>query len=279
MLFLFDDLIGYTMNYVLNHIEVGGQKRDNYICNQADENILVFGSSRAVFHYNSQILEDSLGMSCYNCGEGGCGVFNSYGRLLMNKERHQPKVIIYEIDGLSKGDFKDLNWLRARYDRAGISDMIEDIDPLEKYKMVCKMYRYNTKCFQNIFVYLTNISTDTGIKGFRPQKTEFNPLKISDRGGHREPAVVDSLKIKYTHKFIDLSEGARLFFVASPIWYGRDNSVLEPIREICRQRNVPFIDFSNDPKYVHQNQYFADGIHMNARGADEFTRDLIKYLR
>ena len=55
--------------------------------------------------------------------------------------------------------------------------------------------------------------------------------------------------------------------------------MLEPIREICRQRNVPFIDFSNDPKYVHQNQYFADGIHMNARGADEFTRDLIKYLR
>ena len=190
-------------------------------------------------------------------------------------------MIIKEIDGLTKGDFKDLNWLRARYDRAGIADMIDDIDPLEKYKMACKMYRYNTRCFQNIFVYLTKISTDAGIKGYRPQKIEFDPLKIKverDNHGHREPAMIDSLKVKYTNKFIDLSDGARIFFVASPIWYGRDYSELEPIKKICRQRNVPFIDFSNDPKYVHQNEYFADGIHLNARGADEFTKDLVKKL-
>ena len=49
LLFLFDNVIGYTMDYVLNHIEVGGQQRDNYICNQANEDILIFGSSRAVF--------------------------------------------------------------------------------------------------------------------------------------------------------------------------------------------------------------------------------------
>ena len=48
---------------------------------------------------------------------------------------------------------------------------------------------------------------------------------------------------------------------------------------ICKERNIPFIDFSNNPKYVHNNAYFADDGHLNARGADEFTKDLIKELR
>ena len=42
---------------------------------------------------------------------------------------------------------------------------------------------------------------------------------------------------------------------------------------------VIFIDFSNRPKYVHNNAYFIDGDHLNARGADEFTKDLIVELR
>ena len=66
---IFDYFFGVVMGHVVNNINVGGQGRDNYICNVAEEDILVFGSSRAVHHYNSTILEDSLGMSCYNCGE------------------------------------------------------------------------------------------------------------------------------------------------------------------------------------------------------------------
>lgn len=30
---------------------------------------------------------------------------------------------------------------------------------------------------------------------------------------------------------------------------------------------------------VMGNKYFADGTHLNARGADEFTKDIIKELR
>ena len=40
-----------------------------------------------------------------------------------------------------------------------------------------------------------------------------------------------------------------------------------------------FLDFSNVPKYVHNNVYFKDGSHLNARGADEFTCDLVVELK
>lgn len=54
---------------------------------------------------------------------------------------------------------------------------------------------------------------------------------------------------------------------------------LAPIKEICKRRNVPFIDFSNDTKYVHNNALFKDGKNLNDRGADEFTKDFVKTIR
>jgi hypothetical protein len=277
-----DNIFGIAMNYVVNHIQVGGQGRDNYICNMANEDILIFGSSRAVHHYNATMLEDSLGLSCYNCGDDGNGIILSYGRLTMAKERYQPKIIIQDVstsfDLLKNDNHKYLGWLKARYERTGIPEIFYDIDKTERYKMLCQMYRYNTKFLQNLFVYFTSISADTGTKGFRPINAKFDPMKVS-KGSKPKQFEFDPLKISYINKFIDLSKGSQLFFVVSPMWYGMDTAKVAPLKNICQQHSIPFLDFSNDPKYVHRNEYFKDGTHLNARGADEFTKDLIIELR
>ena len=85
--------------------------------------------------------------------------------------------------------------------------------------------------------------------------------------------------MEYINKLIDELEGSKLYFVVSPRWYGMDSIQFKPIMEVCKDRRIPFIDFSNDPKYVHHDDYFKNGNHMNARGADEFTRDLITNLK
>ena len=144
--------------------------------------------------------------------------------------------------------------------------------------MLCQSYRYNSKFLQNLFVYFTSIATDTGIKGFRPINEAFDPMKISKS---TEPEIYefDTLKIEYINKFIELSKGAQLVFVVSPMWYGMDTLKFAPLRNICKQHGITFLDFSNDAKYIHNNDYFKDGTHLNARGADEFTKDLIIELR
>lgn len=50
---------------------------------------------------------------------------------------------------------------------------------------------------------------------------------------------------------------------------------LKLIKEICQKNNIPFLDFSNNPKYVHNDSLFKDGSHLNEKGANEFTKDLI----
>ena len=277
-----DFTFGKIMDYVINHIQVGGQGRDNYICNQAREDMLVFGSSRAVHHYNAQMLEDSLGISCFNCGDDSNGIILSYGRLKMMKGRYTPQLIIQDVevqyDLLKNDNHTYLGWLKARYEREGIADIFNAVDHTEKYKMVSQMYRYNTKFLQNIFVFLTSLSTDTGIKGFRPLNAAFDPMKVN-KNLKSEAYEFDSLKLSFINKFIDLSEGSQLYFVVSPTWYGTDSAQYVPLKHICQQRNIPLIDFSNDQKYVHNDVYFKDGLHLNAKGADEFTRDLIAELK
>ena len=49
--------------------------------------------------------------------------------------------------------------------------------------------------------------------------------------------------------------------------------------DLCKSYNILLLDYTNDPKYDHNDMYFHDGTHLNARGADEFTRDIIKKFR
>lgn len=280
---LFDFAFGAGMNYIANHIEVGGRGRDNYICNKSKDDVLIFGSSRAVHHYNACILEDSLGLSCYNCGDDGTGVITAYGRLMMINKRHQPKIIILDIyppfDIEQNDNHKYLGRLKPRYENDGISELFDEIDEKEKYKMMCKTYRYNSTYLQNIFSFFTSVSNDTGIKGFRPLKGEIDPMKIKETSDTKTILEADSTKLKFINDFIDLAGDAKLYFIVSPNWYGMDTIQFASIREISRKRCIPFVDYSNDDKYVHHDEYFKDGNHLNARGADEFTNDLIRLIK
>ena len=284
LVFIADRIVGYVMQTAISKIEIGGVGRDNYICNQATEDILIFGSSRAVHHFNARMLEDSLGLSCYNCGEDGNGIILNYGRMLMCKERKLPKIILYDVangfDLLANDNSKYLGWLRARYDRAGIGELFKTIDPKESIKMNSYMYRFNSRFLQNLVVYITGISSDTGVQGFRPLAGEMNRLKIKESDEEPETYTFDSLKIKLINKFIEeVDQKSQLIFIYSPIWYGAGERGIQPILEICKERNIRLIDFSNDPKYVRNDTYFKDGSHLNARGADEFTKDLIQILK
>ena len=281
-LFVIDRVAGYTFSYMSEHSKGGYVKHHNYITDGVHEDLLVFGSSRAIHHYDPQIISDSLGLSCYNCGQDGNGILLFYGWWQIIKEHHHPKVIIYDITpgfDLNAGDdnHKYLGWLKELYERANVSDIFEDVDKTEKFKMMSQMYRYNSKFHQIAadFVYPLYV---VKANGFLPLQGEVDMMRIK-KSQAKTKVQFDPLKISYLNKFIDEADGVKLIFAVSPMWYGIDTEDLAPIRDICHKRHIPFIDFSNDSKYVHNNAYFKDGTHLNARGADEFTRDLMMELR
>lgn len=277
-----DVCIGYAFGYLASHPKGGDNARNNYICESTHEDILIFGSSKAIHHYNPLIFSDSLKMSCYNCGQDGNGVILNYGRLLMVLKRYQPKMIIYDISpdfDIQKGDnHQFLGWLKGFYDRDGIADIFESVDKNEPLKMRSAMYRNNSKFIQVLGDYVHPTKRHE-INGFRPLAGELDPMKLRKENELTWQTDVDSLKMDYITKLINKSRNIQLIFVYSPMWYHHDSSVVDPVRKICSQYHIPFLDFSNSPKYVHHDELFKDGTHLNERGAEVFSKDVAHTLK
>lgn len=286
IMFLLDRGFGLAMKYLQDHAKGGYVRHHNYILYQANEDILIFGSSRAIHHYNPQIIEDSLGLSCYNCGQDGNGIVLFYGWWQMIRDRYQPKMIIYDVNPnfdllIVEDNGKYLGWLRSEYDHERVKKVFEDIDPTEKYKMMSMMYRYNSKFLQNITDYvhpLFNISPN----GYLPLEGEMDKMKIKENSEDKEPSYAyDSQKLTYIETLIkDTKErGIKLIFVASPVWYGMSENVFAPLNEICEKQDIQFYNYSNVKTFVRKDGMFKDGSHLNAFGADEFTKKICKILK
>ena len=278
-----DIIAGVAFPYLVANAKGGDNGRNNYICLKTNEDILIFGSSRAIHHYHPTIISDSTGMTCYNCGQDGNGVILNYGRLLMIENRYKPKMIIYDIQNsfdLTAGEdnHKYLAWLKAYYDHDGVEDVFVSVDSVERYKMISNLYRYNSKCVQILSDYIHPMQS-LGINGYRPLTGKMDNMKVKKNANKDKVSPEwDNLKIDYIKRFIDLTKDSKLVFVFSPIWYGMDESQYSIIKSICKENNIPFYDYANNPKYVHNNKYFKDGSHMNNIGAEEFTKDLMEEM-
>lgn len=283
IIIIIDIIAGLLFPFLVSNAKGGDNWRNNYICNDTREDVLIFGSSRAIHHYNPSIISDSLNMSCYNCGQDGNGIILNYARYNLILQRYTPKIIIYDIQSsfdLISGDdnHKYLKWLKAYYDKDGIPQIFESVDKTEKYKMMSNLYRYNSSFIQ-IVSDCIRPQQSSGEKGYRPLLGEMDRMKISKKKDIYNNVIYDSLKLSYINKFINANKNVMVVFVISPTWNGLDSLQYYPIKKICEEKGLLFINFANDQKYMYNYKYFKDGAHLNSVGADEFTKDLMSILK
>lgn len=285
LMFILDRGFGVAMKYLQDHAKGGYVGHHNYILHQSNEDILIFGSSRAIHHYNPQIIEDSLGMSCYNCGQDGNGIVLFYGWWQIMKNRHLPKMIIYDVNPsfdllVGENNSKYLGWLRSEYDNDDVKKIFEDIDPTEKFKMLSMMYRYNSKFLQNVIDYVHpffQISSN----GYLPLNGDLDRMKVKDKKDNKKKVAYDKMKLAQLKAFVHdvKGQGVQLLFVASPVWYGRSDDEFAPIKDLCDKEDVIFYNYSNDNDFVRNDEMFKDGLHLNSDGADAFTKALCNTVK
>lgn len=285
MIVLLDLSFGHLFRYWHGKITRGDVGKANYIAYQANEDILIFGSSRAELHYNPLIISDSLGLSTYNCGMKGMGAIVAWARLSMILKRHSPKIIIFDllpsIDIYKSDNYVNLGPLKPYYNKEGIQAIFDDIDKKEKYKMLCQTYRFNSvfKDYgKDLFFPSANQYLPDSLYGFQPQQGKIDP-KLVNLNDKYQQEEIDSIKLKYLNLFIKTAKTTNFYIVISPFWNGMDSLEIAPVKELCNRNGIHLLDFSNDKKYKFNNELFMDKGHLNAKGADEFTRDLIKRLR
>lgn len=274
-----DMLFGVACQYLNDHSKGGGIRSRYYVCKESDEEVLVFGSSRAKHHYVPDIIEDSLKMTCYNTGEDGNGIILCYGFLKMITQRYSPKFILYDVsrfDIYEDDNMKYLDLMKPYYREPGIDSIFWRVSPKTRYMMLSEMYRYNTTCLRVLGNYMHPISNTH--KGYSPMKGVMN---YEPEVNERKKGMVDETKLYYFEQFLQLAQikGVKVICLGSP-YYGIDvnDGFYKPVIDLCKNYNVPFLDYTDEPN-TKGKIYFNDRTHLNYEGSHIYTSIVAERIR
>ena len=248
---------------------------------QQQNDILIFGSSRAMYHYNPEIIADSLMMTCYNVGYGGQGILYHNAVLDVILERYTPKIIVLDI-------LTDELCERIQsYDRLSIlNPYVQDypvlwntlslVSPFERVKHVSFIYPFNSTLLKVIAGNIKRSGKDISSNGFTPREGIWGDT-INQISFNKDTTQFDDNKLiafdQFCHKCIE--NNIDLYIAISPMFAEMINtsSSVDYIQNKCSNLDIPFIDFSNNCNYI-SNKLFLDDSHLNKSGTDIFTKDI-----
>lgn len=273
-----DFVFGKVCNYMFSHPKGGETKALQYLVNDCDKDILIMGSSRAHCHYDDKMIEDSLGISCYNAGVEGNGIIMMYG--LYKLMKHKPKIIIYDLEpsfdlmeyAEDQNNTRYVSILKF-FSSKEVDDILQTLSPMLALKNKSSLYRYNARFITVAKDYLKG--APVGRYGFAPAQGEMSEEPIQ---AEVKQVKVDSTKYSFFERFIECTkkDGVNLLVVASPK-YGFDGGSLEPIKSLCSQNDIRFLDYSNDERFQRLD-YFKEPMHMNMKGAILYSSIISKTI-
>ncbi len=246
--------------------------QENYVMRRTNQDLLIFGSSRAAYHYVPSIIKDTLGISVYNCGREGTGIYYHYGVLLGTLNRYTPKIIFLDIDyrdmyihqgifGIEvlKEHYPFFNKISTEFD-----SLLVMSDKKNQIKLKSNLYRYNSKFFKIISGNL--IKNRDNVQGFREKngiwKNKIAPFKDIE-------LIVDENKIATLKKFIDKAKQKNviLVFTVSPYFMSSPEKLYDPLYEIAKENNIPILNYLDETKFLSNKSLFNDVLHLNKEGA------------
>lgn len=280
-----DVAMGVLGKYLVSHAKSGMTEKNEYICNRTKEDILIFGSSRAVHHYDPIVLEDSLKLSCYNCAYDGCGSITAYGLLNIILQHYTPKIVLYDIapgfDYLKNetDNTKFLGPLKMYYDYEGIDSIFLKAGKTEKYKMKSQMYRMNSKLI--LMLTENTMKRNETINGYLPKKESLKHKIEKQKDPENTNLEYDSMKIDCLNRIISLckQKKIKLVFYASPAYMRINDTKFDYIKKLSKLHNIPFFNHYCDSIFTKNSEYFYDSMHMNQTGAKEYSKFIIPELK
>jgi hypothetical protein len=250
--------------------------------------ILILGSSRAKHHFDPDIISKALGMSAYNAGINGQDFL--YAAMLLDvrkKTNTPPKIILFHIDRRSVGENEDertkakvFSYYLERSDvvRQILAETFDD-----RLKYLSLSYRANGKALPILSNLKPRPESQNGYVGLKGLMN----VPIAD---DRPTPPPWKLKLQLLDQIAQScrSNGTKLFFVNSPrfivddierkeheVWRAQITEILKPYSEI---EFLELNSFSR-PETFQRAELYRDSDHLNANGAEIFSRGLADELK
>lgn len=280
---VFDVIFGLVMDRLWNNMPdtVSQTARTNTYLNRVEADVIILGSSRASHHYVPSILQDSLGMSVYNCGMEGMDLIYCDAVLDAIVKRHTPKIVILDMaESYLKGKDKGRLDCLTPYIKSNpyVASIMKELKGNSYYALrLCNMYRYNDKVLNMVSAYRS--ATDLK-KGYTPMYGKSALVgKEPQTSTALKESEVDKMEETHLIHLIDIckTNGIRLYIVGSPSYNHSDGLNMAYTRSLCDRLDVVFLDYSES--MIDKPEMFFDIGHLSDEGAKSFTTSLIEDLR
>lgn len=288
IMFVIDRSLGGYIEYLYLHEPMGDVAAFSHAINDPKEDILIYGSSRAVHTYDPRIFTDTLNTTVFNCGRNASNVIYHSAILpaAINGE-HKPKLIIMDMIA------KEIAWRSGQFGEDVLASMLlpyvltndnfanlsKQLFPKEYYKAkVSKLYAYNS----HILSIIKNYSRrhNDNINGYQPlhgSKILTEPEEFTSGRDKIDDFSRDKLE-EFVKSVTD--KKIPLIVIISPMYTKpfQDNAALTEARKIIAKYNVPLWDYSQDTTYV-KKELFYDMAHLNSTGATMFSKEIASRIK
>jgi len=284
IMIIVDVIVGQTFRILYFRQQGGKYYRTIHSLMHTEDDILIFGHSHTVKHFDPRIFTDILGMNCYNTGALGQGMLYTSAIQKGIFKRFHPKIVILNIDDFMlherREEYERLSALFPYYNtHPEMRPIIELKNPYEKYKLISKLYKYNSTI---VHILASRFISQKDFNGFVPQEGVLKQERINrfkkgleDQPLKAEPSY-DPNKIKALKSFIEEMQkaGIKLYAVASPRYRWNENRAPSTtvVKNILKEYGVSLWDYSEYSRIVNDRQLFSDISHLNGEGAEILSR-------
>jgi hypothetical protein len=289
--------LNVVINYGMHRITTSGYGVSNRVMGgKVNAEIVISGSSRALTHYESEIIEKITGFSTFNIGRNGAqtDMQLAYLKAYLNNNA-KPKLVIHNLDLFSFQTSKEI-FDPAQYmpylDQTPIYDAIRKIYPdawkwkyLPLYGYVAEDMRFSW--LQGLKALLGINPQEDQIQGFQPRFTSWTGDFEKFRASHPDGVLteMETQGVREIEELIELcrQQDVKVLLVYSPEYHEMQllernrPEIFQKIREICEKYNVPLWDYSDSPISLDRG-WFYNSQHLNAQGARVFSSELAHRL-
>lgn len=273
-----DIIVGKAIEHFYHKVKYGQTVRIEHAMMNATENVIIFGSSRATHHYDSDIFEASFGLSAYNTGIDGETILYYYCVLEAILTRCTPQIIILDLNSnefvKNKKSYDILYLLLPYYNKyKQIQPIVNLRSRYEFIKAYSNLYRYNSFLLP---VILNNIMyrKEESTKGFTPLYGVYD-FKHNNNEGDTS-AELDSVKISVFKTFLQKAKEktGKVFVIVSPSLRKEDRNTasLQIAANICQEKGIPFMLYNQSDFFNSHPEYFKDATHLNDQGAKIYSQ-------
>lgn len=287
IILVLDTLISYTLKRTkpANEIEIW----NDIYRGKIDCEIAIYGSSRAWLHIDPEIIKDSLNMEAYNFGIDGHNFRLQYLRHIEYlRKNHKPAIILHSIDVFTLHKGVDLfnmeQFLPFMLWNKNIRQYTSSYNGFSSWDYSVPLLRYSKAPVILLRSEKPGFNRNKGFKG--QERVWDDDLKNAKDLYNNYMAPIDSAIFNLYNKFLYecASNEIEVVLVYTPeyiegqVFVANRKIIINTFSQLAKDYGLLFLDYSNN-EMCFDKKYFYNASHLNADGADMFTRILTYDLK